>query len=362
MALPTYAELAAAVWVNGVPPNKANIRAYHLTSERALNALISNHVLINGKIVASVASNVLTIVVKTLAGADPSATDPVYFISRSVTLTDGAPSIIAITAASSLTIAAGKTLGTADALPCRVWVVGFNDSGTFRLGAVNLWNNSSNNFSPLDQSLLRSASTAGASAGVITADQTISSKGFRILGSLTWNTALATAGLWSAAPDVQGQWSTAMVTPGNVIQRRRTQTGSTASGTTTVPLDNTIPQITEGDSFVTSALTPVASANLLHIRAKLLLSSTAVVHIIAALFQDATAGALAASAVYAAATNVLLEVIIDHLMLAGTMSSTSFSIRAGGSGAATIRLNGVSGEGVFNGVGMSILNVDELMG
>jgi hypothetical protein len=41
--------------------------------------------MLNGKLVASVASNALTIAVKTLAGNDPSASDPVFFVFRDAT-------------------------------------------------------------------------------------------------------------------------------------------------------------------------------------------------------------------------------------------------------------------------------------
>lgn len=60
----------------------ANVKATLLTWLRLSTTIIPVNApqgfLINGKIVPSVASNNLTVALKTLAGADPSATDPVY--------------------------------------------------------------------------------------------------------------------------------------------------------------------------------------------------------------------------------------------------------------------------------------------
>lgn len=67
------------------------------SANRAINP--EQGFMINGKIVRSVASNNLTVAIKTLAGADPSTTDPVY-----VRIGD---TVRSITAALSITINAG---------------------------------------------------------------------------------------------------------------------------------------------------------------------------------------------------------------------------------------------------------------
>ena len=90
---------------------------------------------INGTLVPSVAANALTIAIKTLAGNDPSAADPVHVVLRNATAATGNYVVLAITAATSLVISSGSTLGAASNTPFRVWIVGFNDAGTFRLGA-----------------------------------------------------------------------------------------------------------------------------------------------------------------------------------------------------------------------------------
>src|SRR4051812_31548391 len=120
MGFPTFASLAAAVWQDAVATDKANVRAHQLTVETGLNALISNPVLINGGLSVSVSASSLVVALKTAAGNDPSATDPVYAVFRHATGTNGAQSVIAITAASSVTVSATSTLGGADGIPLRL--------------------------------------------------------------------------------------------------------------------------------------------------------------------------------------------------------------------------------------------------
>ena len=48
---------------------------------------------------------------------------------------------------------------------------------------------------------------------------------------------------------------------GQVLQVVNYQTGALASGTTTMPTDNTIPQNTEGTEFMTLAITPRSASS-----------------------------------------------------------------------------------------------------
>jgi hypothetical protein len=105
--------------------------------------------MINGTIKASVASNALTLAIKTLAGADPSAGDPVWFAFRDATAANGDYSIIETTAALSVTLPAGSTLGFSNATPGRIWVAAVNNGGTVSLAVINCYTQSSGNIFPL---------------------------------------------------------------------------------------------------------------------------------------------------------------------------------------------------------------------
>ncbi len=132
----------------GAAGSIANLSA--LTAQYlAASAVMFGVNMINGTIRASVASNALTLAIKTLAGADPSAGDPVWFAFRDATAANGDYSVIETTAALSVTVPAGATLGFSNATPGRIWLVAVNNSGTVSLAVVNCYTQSSGNVFPL---------------------------------------------------------------------------------------------------------------------------------------------------------------------------------------------------------------------
>ena len=81
-----------------------------------------------------------------------------------------------------------------------------------------------------------------------------------------------------------------------ILQIVNTQTGAVNTGTTPLPYDDTIPQITEGDEYMTLAITPTSATNKLLIEVVCSISNTntgAHETLLAALFQDDTANAIA---------------------------------------------------------------------
>lgn len=118
-----------------------------------------------------------------------------------------------------------------------------------------------------------------------------------------------------------------------------------ATGTTQMALDDTLPQNTEGIEFMTCAITPKASTNVLVIRAQThIASSIANNNLMSALFRDSGADALAwarnrSPTVAGAGESFSME----HVLVAGSTSATTFKVRAGGNGAGTTTFNGGSG-------------------
>jgi len=203
MAYPAFTNLAAAIWPDASETDKEDVRIYGGELEAYLNAVLSDFPLVNGQLTVTVAANSLVIALKTLAGQNPSATDPVYFIVRGVTAANADFARIAITAAVSLTISAGSTLGgfTQGALR----LVGFNDAGTFRFGLINLFASGVRYAIPsrgIGSATADDGAGGSDSAGVFYSDAAVTSKAFRHLATLRWNTALGSTGLWSSAPDV----------------------------------------------------------------------------------------------------------------------------------------------------------------
>lgn len=150
---------------------------------------------------------------------------------------------------------------------------------------------------------------------------------------------------------------------GAVVQVVGNATTAVATGTTLIPMDDSIPQSGEGDEYMTQAITPKSASNVLVITANLVCSSSsAVADYIAALFQDATAGALAATTEYIGTATAIQNLKLVHIMTAGTTSSTTFKIRAGGSQAGTFTFNGQGGARRFGAITKSSLHILEYKG
>ena len=146
----------------------------------------------------------------------------------------------------------------------------------------------------------------------------------------------------------------------HIIQCVQTQTGAVATGTTAVPIDDTIHQITEGDQYMTLAITPKSTANILYIDVVVHLTHSAAGTMAVSLFQDATANALATSFGQLVAVTQIVNLKFSHKMTAGTTSATTFKVRAGTATGATTTFNGSGGARFFGGVFASSITITEV--
>lgn len=148
---------------------------------------------------------------------------------------------------------------------------------------------------------------------------------------------------------------------GQVIQVVNTQSGAVATGTTVIPQDDTIPQNTEGDEYITRAITPGNTNNKLMIIVVChIANGTSGTGGCAALFQDSTAGALACGNLFLGSAGQDTPVVFIHYMTAGTTSSTTFKVRAGFAGAGTTTFNGIGGGRQKGGVLASSITILEI--
>ena len=159
-------------------------------------------------------------------------------------------------------------------------------------------------------------------------------------------------------PVVGATVSTAL--SGSVIQTVNTITGAVATGTTTIPNDDTIPQITEGDQYMTLAITPNNASNYLKISVVWNGTSNTADEMVVALFQDSTANALACVSSRITAAVDMQAINFTHYMTAGTTSSTTFRVRAGLVASNTTTFNGRSGGRLFGGVMASSITIEEI--
>lgn len=330
--------------------------------------------LINGTIVQSRAASAETIAIKTLAGADPSAADPVYAVFRDQAATTGGFIVRAITAALSLVISSGSAMGAVNNVAFRLWYALFDDAGTVRFAAINCLSTVAGAGAGRDVTAIYplagwgiASSTAEGGAGAADSAQTfytgvaVAAKPYIAIGYATWEAGLAAVGTWGTAPSRIQLFAPGVPLPGQPIQVQRTDTGAVATGTTTIPSDDTIPQNTEGDQYMTQAITPSSAANVLEIKVKAHLSNdTNTFFTPLTLFQDAVANALKTSPVLAA-INAPRAFDLIHRMLAGLSVSTTFKIRAGAATASTTTFNGSASARLYGGTINSFIEVAEIM-
>lgn len=150
-----------------------------------------------------------------------------------------------------------------------------------------------------------------------------------------------------------------VVMSGRVVQTVNIQDGEVATGTTIMPADNTIPQKTEGNEYMILPFTPTDINNVILIEVNLIEANPSTNVMSVALFQGATANALASVVEYSAG-NVLMAHSFTHKMIAGTIEEIIFRVRAGLASAGTTTFNGISGGRVHGGVLASSITITEI--
>jgi hypothetical protein len=149
--------------------------------------------------------------------------------------------------------------------------------------------------------------------------------------------------------------------PSIFLGRATSVTYVTAS--TDLPVDDSIPQITEGDQVLSVAVTPTNAASVLRITATLHVGASGAGLVGAGLFIDATAGALSADATRVEGSTDVQDLIIEHAVSASNTTLRSYKIRIGpdAGGPADSHLNGSGGGRYFGGVLTSMIEVVEIL-
>jgi hypothetical protein len=148
----------------------------------------------NISVTCSVAANALTIALKGHDGNDLSATNRGYVTFRNVTATSGTPSTVELSAAESLAISSGSTLGHTSAVESFIFVYLINNAGTVSLAASTTC---------FDEGTVQSTTAEGGagaadSRSLMYSASALSSKAVRLIARL--RSTQSTAGTWAAAP------------------------------------------------------------------------------------------------------------------------------------------------------------------
>ena len=148
---------------------------------------------------------------------------------------------------------------------------------------------------------------------------------------------------------------------GSILQVVNTQTGAMSTGTTQIPNDDTIPQITEGFEVMTRTITPSSTTNKLLINVVTHISASSDSIPTTALFVDSTADALACTFSHAFGLGNYPKVHnLNHYMTAGSTSELTFRVRVGFNGSGTLTFNGRSGSRRRGGVAASSITIMEI--
>ncbi|MEX0807096.1 MAG: hypothetical protein WD044_00055 [Dongiaceae bacterium] len=152
------------------------------------------------------------------------------------------------------------------------------------------------------------------------------------------------------------------VAAGAVVNRVYAQTVTFSSITAIIPFDDTKPQLGEGTQVLTASITPKAAANKILVTVTLEVGSNdAQDAVVAALFKDSDADALAAASFLPvesrAGTGTL---VMNFEMTAGGTSPIAFKVRMGPGSTGNAYLNGNDGARVLGGALVSSIVLTEV--
>lgn len=173
---------------------------------------------------------------------------------------------------------------------------------------------------------------------------------------------LIRGGLTVAIPAETGTLRTT-VSQGTILQVVKVIDSAVATGTTNIPHDDTIPQNTEGDQFMSLAITRQSAASRLYIEVVWNGSHNYAGNatVIGALFQDTTANALSAQAL-TVGSNFSSFISFAHDMASGSTGATTLKLRVGtmtGIGVNTVTFNGWGSARYLGGVMASSITITE---
>lgn len=154
--------------------------------------------------------------------------------------------------------------------------------------------------------------------------------------------------------------TTLSATGGAFLQEKHSSTATFGTYTTVIPVDDTIPQNTEGTELLTVTLTPASASNILDITVSIHFSSNTAGDVpVFALFQDSTADAFASGWGYIISNGVPQTTSFTNTIVAGTTSATTIKLRVGPS-SGNLNINGNSIQRYLGGSLITSLIVREI--
>ena len=225
----------------------------------------------------------------------------------------------------------------------RLWVVLFNDSGTYRLAVINPTGDSS--LFPLVEANLNSSLVPGGgsgidSSGVFYSAVAVTSKFMRIVGWLDFSSGLATLGLWSVAPDIIRMFCPNNQKPGEQVISVAYNDLTVVTTTNVIPADNTIPQSSEGVQVYSIVnIIPASPANIMEFEVVVNCSHSVAGLVCLALFVGSDTDASAVAWGYVPAANAQIQITLAFRARARNAGPFNYLVRGGGTLAGTFTYN-----------------------
>ena len=144
------------------------------------------------------------------------------------------------------------------------------------------------------------------------------------------------------------------------VARSYTENAALVTGSTVIVLDDTIPQSSEGDEYLTLKHKPAATDNMLDVQADIALAHDSALFLMAALlFKDAESDAYAVACMTGETASAKHNVGLRRQITAGGVDTLTFKVRAGANVAGATTLNGQAGVHQFSTAGLSTLMITE---
>lgn len=308
----------------------------------------------------------LTISLKTKAGNDPSSGDPVYIGFRSTTATDGKPVVRKVTSAISMDVSSGSTLGCQPTVPTRCWVGLIDNSGTVELIVWRSISDSGNDLTALwrpSEMELVNTTAEGGSGG---ADSSLVMYSTTSRSGVAWAwlgyfdiTPGGSGNILAVGPDAVRTWRPGVPRPGDILQIKRSDTGTYASGTAAVPSDDTTPLNTEGISLISLSITATNQVNKIRATGHAFVSTSgAGEYLTLFLIKDTT---LLRAVVSSQGANDAQTLTVQSFAHAGSGAYTYYLRGGGTSTSNTFQFNGYGTSQKYGNRAGSYLMLEEIM-
>ena len=187
--------------------------------------------------------------------------------------------------------------------------------------------------------------------------------GHNLVGSGSGLTALPAGNLTGSLPAISGAALTG-ITTGKVVQYVYNINSAVATSSDSNGIDNndTQPEVaSDGDLFMSQAITPTNTNNILHVQAIVMLSFATAGRFGTAYITQDSGNALACQIDGGHANaDATTQVVVSWMQVAGTTSSTTFKLYAGSNWTGTTTFNGAGGNRKYGGYMASTMSITEI--